>query len=163
MTLTNTYQAIIAAPFGCVIGIRMNGMAVDALDYLPIGIVEKSPANTAAAQAAEELKAYFHNPRSPFTILRAPQGTAFQQRVWAALQTIPPGTVLTYSELAQQLDTAARPIGGACRSNPLPILIPCHRVVGRQGLGGYAGEVTGDLLGIKRWLLRHEGVDCSGA
>ena len=161
MTLTNIYQAIIAAPFGCVIGIRMSGEAVDALDYLPADIAEKSPADTATARAAEELRAYFHNPHSSFTIPLAPQGTVFQQRVWAALQIIPPGTVLTYGELAQQLDTAARPIGGACRTNPIPILIPCHRVVGRQGLGGYAGEVTGDPLGIKRWLLRHEGVDCS--
>ena len=88
----------------------------------------------------------------------APAGTAFQQRVWAALQAIPTGSVLSYGELARQLDTAPRAIGGACRSNPIPILIPCHRVVSRQGLGGYAGEVEGELPGIKRWLLRHEGV-----
>lgn len=161
MTLANIYQAIIAAPFRCVMGIRMNGAAVGALDYLPVDIVEKSPADAATARVIEELQAYFHNPHLPFTLSLAPQGTAFQQRVWAALQAIPPGTVLTYGELARQLDTAARPVGGACRNNPIPILIPCHRVVGRQGLGGYAGEITGDPLGIKRWLLRHEGVDCS--
>jgi methylated-DNA-[protein]-cysteine S-methyltransferase len=79
--------------------------------------------------------------------------------VRAALQDIPPGTVRTYAELARQLGSAARAVGGACRNNPVPILIPCHRVVGQQGLGGYTGALTGDPLGIKRWLLRHEGVE----
>ncbi len=87
------------------------------------------------------------------------EGTAFQQRVWEALQAIPPGTVLTYGELAVRLGTAARAIGGACRSNPIPILIPCHRVVAGRDWEVTPGEVTGDPLGIKRWLLRHEGVD----
>lgn len=157
----NAYQAIIAAPFGCVIGLHMQGLALIKLDFLPIDRPEKSPEDAATARVVEELQAYFRNPREPFTVSLILRGTAFQQRVWTALQTISPGTVLTYGELAQQLGTAARPIGGACRNNPIPILVPCHRVVGRHGLGGYAGEVTGDPLGIKRWLLHHEGVDCS--
>ena len=159
--LDNAYQAIIAAPFGCVIGIRTQGAMLTALDFLPVDWPEKSPEDVATARAIDELQAYFRNPHAPFTVSLILQGTAFQQRVWTALQTISPGTVMTYGELAQQLGTAARPIGGACRNNPIPILVPCHRVVGRQGLGGYAGEVTGNPLGIKRWLLQHEGVDCS--
>jgi methylated-DNA-[protein]-cysteine S-methyltransferase len=163
MTPANAYQAIIAAPFGCAVGIRMEGVAVGALDYLPIDRVESLAVDAATAQVIEELQAYFRNPHAPFTRSLALHGTAFQQRVWAALQTIPPGTALTYGELARQLDTAARAIGGACRNNPIPILIPCHRVVSRQGLGGYAGAVTGHPLGIKRWLLQHEGMDCDYA
>jgi len=161
MIADTAYQAIIAAPFDSAIGIRMKGAAVSALDYLPADTPEQPPVERAAVSVIEQLRAYFHDPHSPFTIPLTLQGTVFQQRVWAALQTIPPGTALTYGELAQQLTTAARAIGGACRNNPIPILIPCHRVVGRQGLGGYTGEVTGDPLGIKRWLLRHEGMDCS--
>ncbi len=153
----NVYQAIIATPLGR-IGIRMTGEAVSALDYLPADAPEQPPTDTATQTVIEQLEAYFRDPNYVFTVPLAPTGTAFQQRAWNALQTIPAGTVLTYGELARQLDTAARAIGGACRGNPLPILIPCHRVVGRQGLGGYAGEVTGDPLAIKRWLLRHEGV-----
>lgn len=154
----NAYQAVITTPLGR-IGIRMAGDAVTELDYLAADTPEQSPVDAATAAVIAQLEAYFHDPRYRFTVPLAPRGTAFQQRVWTALQAIPVGTVLTYGELAQQLDNIARAIGGACRANPLPILIPCHRVVGRQGLGGYAGAVTGDPLGIKRWLLRHEGVE----
>lgn len=153
----NAYQAIIATPLGRV-AIRMAGDAVSALDYLPADTPEQPPTNAATQGVIEQLEAYFRDSHSSFGVPLAPVGTAFQRKVWEALQAIPSGTVLTYGELARQLDTAARAIGGACRSNPVPILIPCHRVVGRQGLGGYAGEVTGDPLAIKRWLLRHEGV-----
>ena len=157
MATTSDYRAIIASPPGR-IGIRMTGDAVSALDYLPADAPEQPPTDAATRAVVEQLEAYFGDPRHPFAVPLAPVGTAFQQKVWKGLQSIPPGMVLTYGELARQLDTAARAIGGACRSNPIPILIPCHRVVGRQGLGGYAGEVTGDPLAIKRWLLRHEGV-----
>ncbi|MCB1776894.1 MAG: methylated-DNA--[protein]-cysteine S-methyltransferase [Candidatus Competibacteraceae bacterium] len=159
----NAYQAIMAAPLGCVIGLRMQGAALTALDFLPTDRPEKSPVDAATARVADELQAYFRNPRAPFTAPLMLQGTVFQQRVWTALRAILPGSVLTYGELAQQLGTAARPIGGACRNNPIPILVPCHRIVGRHGLGGYAGEIAGDPLGIKRWLLQHEGVDCHPA
>lgn len=161
MTANAAYQAIIATPLGRV-GIRMADAAVSALDYLPAATPEQPPTDAVAAAVAAQLEAYFHDPRYRFTVALALTGTAFQQRVWSALQAIPPGAVLTYGELARQLDTAARAIGGACRSNPIPILIPCHRVVSRHGLGGYAGAVTGDPLAIKRWLLRHEGVDVAG-
>jgi methylated-DNA-[protein]-cysteine S-methyltransferase len=152
-----TYQAVLATPLGR-IGLRMSGEALSALDYLPAATPERPPADAASAAVVAQLAAYFRDPRHRFSVPLALSGTAFQQRVWTALQAIPPGTVLRYGELAQQLGSAARAIGGACRSNPVPILIPCHRVVSQQGLGGYAGAVTGDPLAIKRWLLRHEGV-----
>jgi methylated-DNA-[protein]-cysteine S-methyltransferase len=158
MTTHASYQAIIAMPLGR-IGICMAGEAASALDYLPADAPEQPPVDDATRTVVEQLEAYFDDPHYRFTAPLVPAGTAFQQRVRAALQAIPAGTVLTYGELARQLDSAARAIGGACRNNPLPILIPCHRVVGRQGLGGYAGAVTGDPLAIKRWLLRHEGVE----
>ncbi|KAB2930652.1 MAG: methylated-DNA--[protein]-cysteine S-methyltransferase [Candidatus Contendobacter sp.] len=157
MTTSASYQAVITTPLGR-IGIRMTGDAVSALDYLAADAPERPPADAATATVVAQLEAYFRDSRYQFTVPLAPGGTAFQQRAWAALQAIPAGTVLTYGELAQKLDTAARAIGGACRNNPIPILIPCHRVVGRQGLGGYTGALSGDPLGIKRWLLRHEGV-----
>jgi hypothetical protein len=69
-----------------------------------------------------QLQGYFHDPRAPVTVALAPEGTVFQQRVWKALRAIPAGTVLTYGELAARLGTAARAIGGACRSNPVYLL-----------------------------------------
>jgi methylated-DNA-[protein]-cysteine S-methyltransferase len=84
-------------------------------------------------------------------------GTAFQQQVWATLRTIPPGTAVTYGELATQLGkpTAYRAVGMANSLNPVSIVVPCHRVIGaKANLTGYAGG-----LERKRWLLRHEGID----
>lgn len=154
----SVYHAIISWPLGR-IGIRMAGGAVSTLDYLPADTPEQPPVDGATRAAVGQLETYFRDPRCQFTVPLVLTGTVFQQRVWRALQAISAGTVLTYGELAGQLGTAARAIGGACRSNPIPILIPCHRVVGRQGLGGYAGEIAGDPLAIKGWLLRHEGVN----
>jgi len=81
----------------------------------------------------------------------------FVGRVLDAMQRIPPGEVRTYGELAALAGSprAARAVGAACAANPLPILVPCHRVVGVHGLGGYSGGG----LGVKTWLLAHEGVD----
>lgn len=157
MAITDAYHAVIATPLGP-IGLRMSDGSLSSLDYLPTDAPERPAMDTATEAIVAQLKAYFCDPNFRFSISPTIVGTAFQRQVWAALQEIPPGTVLTYGELARQLKTAARAIGGACRTNPIPIVVPCHRVVGRQGLGGYAGEMTGDPLAIKRWLLQHEGV-----
>ncbi|MBF0125844.1 MAG: methylated-DNA--[protein]-cysteine S-methyltransferase [Magnetococcales bacterium] len=84
----------------------------------------------------------------------APEGTPFQRRVWGYLATIPPGRVATYGALAQALDTSPRAVGNALAANPIPILIPCHRVVAAHGPGGYSG--LGGVDG-KRLLLALEG------
>ena len=85
------------------------------------------------------------------------KGTLFQKKVWQALQKIPAGQVVTYGELAKQLNTSARAVGNACRANPIPLLVPCHRVVSKTGLGGFAGSQSGAPMKIKRCLLEHEG------
>lgn len=113
--------------------------------------------SAAAAHAAALLEAYFREGHIPGTRLLLPCGTPFQQRVWQALQQIPPGETRRYGELAEQLGSSARAVANACRANPLPILIPCHRVVSASGMGGYMGERDGPALEIKRWLLHHEG------
>jgi methylated-DNA-[protein]-cysteine S-methyltransferase len=109
------------------------------------------------AAVGEDLAAYFADGRHPVGLPVRLAGTAFQRRVWAALCAIPPGRTRTYGELAADLHTSPRAVGGACRSNPCPIVVPCHRVVGAAGLGGFAGDTSGRKLAIKRWLLRHEG------
>ncbi|HEV2613720.1 MAG TPA: methylated-DNA--[protein]-cysteine S-methyltransferase [Gammaproteobacteria bacterium] len=83
-------------------------------------------------------------------------GTDFQKRVWAELLKISPGKTVTYSELAKKLNSHPRAIGQACRANPLPIIIPCHRVVGKNNLGGYFGHTHGKLLDKKKRLLALE-------
>lgn len=104
----------------------------------------------------QEFQKYFKNPRHVFNIPLHLEGTPFQKKVWQALCDIPFGTTLHYGELAKNLSTSARAIGNACRQNPIPILIPCHRIVAKNHLGGYAGKTTGKMLTIKQWLLQHE-------
>ena len=93
------------------------------------------------------------------------KGTRFQQKVWHALTEIPTGKVMTYGQLAEKLHSSPRAVGNACRNNPLPIMIPCHRIVSASGIGGYAGDTLAlqktdiDFLVIKKWLLAHERAD----
>ena len=84
------------------------------------------------------------------------QGSLFQQKVWAELLIIPSGKTLTYSEIAVKLSSSPRAVGNACRANPYPFLIPCHRVVAVSSLGGYSGQTVGPLMVIKETLLSHE-------
>jgi methylated-DNA-[protein]-cysteine S-methyltransferase len=107
---------------------------------------------------SSRIRAYLHGEyRALDEIPVSTGGTPFQQGVWAALRTIPPGTVMSYGEMAAQLGQprAFRAVGAANALNPIAIVVPCHRLVGANGnLIGYAGG-----LERKRWLLEHEGVD----
>ncbi|MDX6199179.1 MAG: methylated-DNA-[protein]-cysteine S-methyltransferase [Actinomycetota bacterium] len=111
--------------------------------------------DTAFAEAAGQLGAYFAGERQDFDLLLAPRGTAFQHEVWTALREIPYGTTTTYGALARQLGRpvgAARAVGACNGRNPIGIVVPCHRVIGSTGnIIGYAGG-----LDRKRWLLAHE-------
>lgn len=83
-------------------------------------------------------------------------GTAFQRRVWHALRAIPLGSTITYAELADRVGSGARAVANACGANPIALVIPCHRVVAKNGLGGFMQGRATDSLAIKRWLLAHE-------
>jgi methylated-DNA-[protein]-cysteine S-methyltransferase len=124
--------------------------------------LEPSPATAGDAGAvpgafARALDAYFEDGTYRFDLPLRLAGTSFQQELWGALRAIPPGRTFTYGQLAHELRTSPRAVGRACRANPCPIVIPCHRVVGAHGLGGFAGDLSGRKLTVKRWLLGHEG------
>jgi methylated-DNA-[protein]-cysteine S-methyltransferase len=106
------------------------------------------------AEARHQLDAYFAGRLKEFDLPLTAHGSLFDQRVWRAMQCIPYGETRRYGELALELGSAPRAIGGACGRNPIPIVIPCHRIVGRPGLGGYSG---GAGLPTKRSLLQLEG------
>ncbi|WP_142849184.1 methylated-DNA--[protein]-cysteine S-methyltransferase [Telmatospirillum sp. J64-1] len=109
------------------------------------------------ARAREQLDEYFDGKRQDFDLPLRPHGTAFQKRVWEALTAIPYGRTRSYGELATELGSSPRAIGGACGRNPLPIIIPCHRVLGMGGaLGGYSAM---DGVEAKRYLLGLEGCE----
>ncbi len=106
------------------------------------------------AEATDQLDAYFTGRLRAFDLPLRPAGTVFQRAVWALMGDIPYGATRTYGEFACTLGTAPRPVGGACGRNPIPIVIPCHRVVGAGGrMTGYSG---GDGVATKRALLRLE-------
>jgi O-6-methylguanine DNA methyltransferase len=117
---------------------------------------KRTAANTLLERTEAELDEYFAGTRQAFTLPLDLQGRAFQQRVWRALTHIPHGHTISYGKLAHRLDApqAARAVGAACGANPVPIIAPCHRVLGSDGsLHGFGGG-----LAVKAWLLRHEGV-----
>ena len=106
---------------------------------------------------AEELKEYFAGKRRTFTFPLEPEGTAFEKRVWKALEKIPYGATRTYGDIARSIGnpSAARAVGAANRRNPIPIVVPCHRVVAAGGkLGGFGGG-----LPLKKKLLSLEGAN----
>jgi methylated-DNA-[protein]-cysteine S-methyltransferase len=106
------------------------------------------------AEVKRQLKEYFDGTRRTFDLALLPEGTAFQKMVWEALRDIPYGTTISYQELANRIgaEKAVRAVGAANGANPIPIIIPCHRVIGSDGsLTGYGGGIE-----RKQWLLDHE-------
>ncbi len=115
----------------------------------------RGPAGAVLARARQQLAEYFAGTRTAFDVPLDPAGSAFERRVWDALRAIPYGATLSYSALARGLGDvrATRAVGTANARNPIPIIVPCHRVVGARGeLTGFGGG-----LDRKRWLLEHEG------
>ena len=128
--------------------------------YLPLCASNVSPRNALAERAARQLERYRVDPDARFDLPLLIEGTPLQRRVWEAMCAIPRGETRTYGAIAQQLGEtdykALRAIGQACGDNRLPIVIPCHRVVAANGLGGFAHSTDGYLIEAKRWLLLHE-------
>ena len=104
----------------------------------------------------QNLQQYLNNPVESLTISLMKQGSDFRNTVWAEMCKIPVGQTMTYSKLARQINSGARAVANACRDNPFPGIIPCHRVVAVSGLGGYMGKTSGRALEIKRKLLAKE-------
>ncbi len=107
----------------------------------------------ALCRAREELHAYFDGALTEFSVPVNPAGTEYRRRVWQALRDIPYGATRSYRDIARVAGGAARSVGQANARNPIPIIIPCHRVLASNGIGGYSG---GDGLATKRYLLALE-------
>lgn len=151
------YDAVIPTPVVHLkLGLVFQDEALSSIDFLDETVPERGAEDAHARYGVAQVRAYFADPRTPFTLALAPVGTPFQRCVWAALRSIPVGETRRYGELARQLDSAPRAIGGACRANPIPLVVPCHRVVAAGGDGGFMGRVDGPELALKRWLLQHE-------
>ena len=151
--------AVIETPFpgGERLGLAFEGARLRAVDFRPAGTALHRSDNPLVQEAVRQFEAYFADPRMAFALPLVPAATPFQEAVRAALCAIPPGQTRTYGEVARAVASAPRAVGGGCRANPVPLVVPCHRVVAAGGRGGFAGEREGPALAIKRWLLRHEG------
>jgi len=155
--MLETYQARHPTPFA-VLGIRTGNGRLQGIDYLPRGAAPLSPLDQLAARVCRQLERYLDDPAFRFDLPFDFNGTGFQCRVWREIHRIPSGRTITYLDIARKLRTAPRPVGGACGANRIPLVIPCHRVVGASGLGGFMNAKSGSPLEIKKWLLAHEGV-----
>jgi methylated-DNA-[protein]-cysteine S-methyltransferase len=144
------YALAIDSPVGC-LSVSATDDAIITIGWGDRRDIEPTPL---LVEARRQLEAYFERRLIRFDLPLRPAGSPFDKRVWEAMRQIPHGQTRSYSELAMDVASAPRAIGGACGRNPIPIVIPCHRVLAKGGLGGYSG---GAGLATKRVLLSLEG------
>ncbi|HKL87017.1 MAG TPA: methylated-DNA--[protein]-cysteine S-methyltransferase [Treponemataceae bacterium] len=139
---------------GSLVLVEQGGILVG-LDFLDAPVLTASQETPLKKQCFREISEYLEGKRKVFSIPMSARGTPFQEAVWDVVLSIPFGSTLTYSQIAERIGSprACRAVGTAVGKNPLPILIPCHRVVSRSGLGGYSGG-----LPIKIRLLALEDI-----
>lgn len=154
------YDALINTPFGAVaISAYGSQLAIELLTESPLENNLQST-HSLVAQAYEQITLYLQQPATQFNLPVNLHGTAFQKRVWHAIAAIPIGQTRTYGQLAHQIGSGPRAVANACGANNLPLVIPCHRVVAQNGIGGFM-QSKQDGLSVKKWLLQHEGIDVS--
>jgi methylated-DNA-[protein]-cysteine S-methyltransferase len=143
------------APFG-VLGIQCSEQQLLSLTFLPDVSLLPPAQHALAREVSAQLDAYLKAADFVFDLPFQLAGTPHQQAVWRAMRAIPCGQTRRYGELASEIGSSAQAVGQACGHNPLPIVVPCHRVVAKTGLGGFFHRQDSDALNIKRWLLQHE-------
>ena len=164
-------SALISAPFGGVrIAIHHNQLLIELL-ALPASVqalpmhsdiaLQTASSHPLVSLAAKQVVQYLQHAATEFSVPVQQVGTTFQQKVWQAIAAIPRGQTRTYSELALQIGSGPRAVANACGANRLPLVIPCHRVVAKNGLGGFMQGTHNGWL-IKQWLLQHELANSEG-
>lgn len=138
------------------VGVAVRDGVVTELKYLPLSAPSISPGSELAKRAERQLEGYKRDPNTRFDLPIVIEGSPLQKAVWRAMCAIPRGRTRTYGDLAKELDTDPREVGQACGDNRLPLVIPCHRIVAANGIGGFAHATSGYLVEAKRWLLMHE-------
>ena len=138
------------------VAVRTRDEKVAGIRYLPMSTPAIAPKNDLARRAARQLEQYREDPDTVFDLPLLIEGSPLQRGVWDAMRAIPRGRTRTYGDLARELGADARAIGQCCGDNRLPIVIPCHRIVAADGIGGFSHTSEGYLIEVKRWLLAHE-------
>ena len=155
--LPEPFDAVRETEYGY-LAVRLDGGAVSALVLSETCPPVRARPLLVAVRVLEAVCTYLNDGSTAGLPPLQLQGTAFQRRVWDLLRRIPRGATRTYGDVARDLGSSARAVGGACRANPVLILVPCHRVVAKQGAGGFAGRSQGYWPRVKRQLLATEGV-----
>ena len=154
----DNYQARLVTPFA-VLGIRTSNDLLTDIVYLPLDTPKLESQNKLAKEVCMQLQEYLVNSNFVFDLPLKINGTNHQLRVWQAIRIIPSGSTSSYADIASKLCSAPRAVGQACGANRLPIVIPCHRVISKNGeIGGFRNARDGFPLDIKRWLLHHEDI-----
>lgn len=149
------FAAIVPAPFGAV-GVMSRGLNLKIV-LLPDSYEPVVSSDKTVMRVVQQIESYLANANNGFNLPMMLRGTPFQKSVWHEISAIPKGKVMTYDQIAKKIDSGARAVANACGENTLPLVIPCHRVVAQNGIGGFMqGDPNG--LKIKQWLLQHEGV-----
>ena len=157
--MAEAFQACVRTPFAT-LGITATDTHVTGIRFLAPSVPGRMPKkNSIAHLACVQLQAYLDDGQFVFDLPLMLSGTRHRLAVWEAMQRIEAGRTRTYGELATELGSSARAVGGASGANPIPVVVPCHRVIASGGrIGGFMGaKAEGFELGIKRWLLEHEG------
>jgi len=149
------YQAQLNAPFG-VLGVHCVDSQLTGLTFLGSDAGVFMSGDAFVREVALQLEAYFADASFQFDLPLKLDGTLHQREVWQAMCEIPLGQVQTYGALAKLIHSSPRAVGQACGNNPIPIIVPCHRVVSQSGLGGFMHRADDGALNIKKWLLAHE-------
>lgn len=149
------YDAVLAAPFAH-LGVMADAQGVRRIDFLPVDFPLQAGSTPHVQRLLQALARYWRDPVQTFNVPLSYQGSEHQLRVWQALLAIPVGQTRSYGDIARDIGSSPRAVGQACGANPLPILIPCHRVVAKAGPGGFMHRRDDAALAYKDWLLRHE-------
>ncbi len=148
-----TFRRLVDTPVGLLI-IRSDGAAVTGLQWARTKHLYPDDHDLVCRTAADEIRAYFDRRMQVFSVPVAVSGTALQRAVWGDMSKIPYGKTETYGDIARRHDADPQAVGVACGQNPIPIIVPCHRIVGADGrLVGYSG---GRGAETKQFLIDHE-------
>ena len=148
-------EGYLSTPFG---GIRVRASDNEILEVIfsKEAARDNFPEDSIVSNFFKQIKVYFADPKSTFSIDYRANGTSFRERVWHEISLIPSGSTRTYGQIANKLGSSARAVGMACGDNPVPLLIPCHRVVAKSGIGGFNHSIGHFEKSVKLWLLNHE-------
>ena len=151
------YEMVFISPIGP-IGVNSSNEHIIKIKF-DLNLIEIRPKDLFLKKVRDQLDLYFKKKLTKFTIPYILSGTNYQKRVLKEVANICFGDQKTYSDIAQKINTHPRPVGNACRENPIQLLIPCHRVIGKNNIGGFSGEdirVNGDMMVVKKNLLALE-------